>query len=46
LKPTAERVDGFDWQRIGRDLDQQGNAMMEQLLSPEECRAIARLYPE
>ena len=45
LKPTVERVDGFDWQRIGRDLNQQGNAMLEQLLSPEECRAIARLYP-
>ena len=45
LKPAAERVDRFDWQRIARDLDQQGNAMMEQLLSPEECRAIAGLYP-
>jgi hypothetical protein len=44
LKPAAERVDGFDWQRIARDLDQ-GNAMMEQLLSPEECRTIAGLYP-
>ena len=30
---------------IGKDLDQQGNAMIEQLLSPEECRAIAGLYP-
>jgi hypothetical protein len=45
LKPAAERVDRFDWQGIGRDLDQQGNAMMEQLLSPEECRRIAGLYP-
>jgi hypothetical protein len=44
LKRTVEQVDGFNWQRIGRDLDQQGNAMMEQLLSPEECRAIAGLY--
>jgi hypothetical protein len=44
LQPAVERVDGFDWQRIGKDLDQQGNAMMEQLLSPEECRAIAGLY--
>jgi hypothetical protein len=44
LKPIVERVDAFDWQRIARNLDQQGNAMMEQLLSPEECRAIASLY--
>jgi hypothetical protein len=45
LKPAAERVDGLDWQRIARDLDQQGNAVMDRLLSAEECRAIARLYP-
>ena len=44
LKRTVDRVDGFNWQRIGRDLDQQGNAMMEQLLFPEECRAISGLY--
>jgi hypothetical protein len=44
LELTVERVDGFDWQEIVRDLDQQGNAIMEQLLSPEECRAIAGLY--
>jgi hypothetical protein len=44
LKPAAERVDGFDWQRIARDLDQQGNAVMDRLLSVEECRAIACLY--
>jgi hypothetical protein len=41
---AIERVDGFDWLRIARDLDQQGNAVVEQLLSPEECRAIAGLY--
>jgi hypothetical protein len=44
-KSAVERVERFDWQRIARDLDQQGNAIMEQLLSPEECRAIASLYP-
>jgi hypothetical protein len=45
VKPAAERVDAFDWQGIGRELDQHGNAVMEQLLSPEECRGIAGLYP-
>jgi uncharacterized protein len=44
-KSAVERVERFDWQRIAKDLDQQGNAIMEQLLSPEECRAIASLYP-
>jgi hypothetical protein len=45
VKPAVERVDAFDWQGIGRDLDRQGNAVMEQLLFPKECRAIAGLYP-
>jgi hypothetical protein len=45
LKPAFERIDGFDWQRIGSDLDHQGTAVMDQLLSAEECRAIAGLYP-
>jgi hypothetical protein len=35
VKPAVERVDAFDWHGIGRDLDRQGNAIMEQLLSPE-----------
>ena len=43
-KSAIYRVDGFDWQRIARDLDQQGNAVLEQLLCPEECRSIADLY--
>ena len=48
VKPAARpatRIDALDWRGIGKELDQQGNAMIEQLLSPEECRAIAGLYP-
>ncbi|HWO34719.1 MAG TPA: 2OG-Fe(II) oxygenase, partial [Candidatus Acidoferrum sp.] len=44
VKPAA-RVDSLDWRRIGKELDQQGNAIIEQLLSPEECLTIAGLYP-
>jgi hypothetical protein len=44
LKSAVERLGEFDWQQIGRDLDHQGNAVMERLLSPEQCRAIAGLY--
>ena len=43
VKPAA-RVDALDWRGIGKQLNQQGNAMSEQLLSPAECRAIAGLY--
>lgn len=44
LKSAVERLEEFDWQQIGRHLDHQGNAVMERLLSPEQCRAIAGLY--
>ncbi len=37
-------MEAIDWGRIGEELDQQGNAVMEQLLSHEECRSIADLY--
>jgi uncharacterized protein len=40
----TSRVDALDWRGIAEDLAQQGNAIMEQLLSREECRAIAGLY--
>lgn len=45
LKPAVERLDEFDWERIEKDLDNQGNAVLKQLLSPEESRKIAELYP-
>jgi len=44
LKSAVERLGEFDWQKIGRDLDHQGNAVMQRLLSPEQCRSIAGLY--
>lgn len=40
-----ERVETIDWERVFRDLDDQGCAVIERLLSPDECRALAGLYP-
>ena len=42
----VDLVDTFDWQGIEKELDRHGNAVMEHLLSPEECRTIAGLYPK
>jgi uncharacterized protein len=42
----ADRVKALDWDRIEGDLASQGSAVLERLLSPEECRDIASLYPE
>jgi uncharacterized protein len=36
----------IDWERISRDLDANGNATLEKLLSPAQCEALAALYPE
>ena len=35
-----------DWTNVAPDLDAQGSAMLEHLLSPEACRAISALYPQ
>ena len=40
----AERIKGLDWGRVSLDLDAQGSAMIERLLSPDECQALAGLY--
>ena len=40
----AERVGSIDWKQVSQDLDAQGNAMIERLLSPEECETLASLY--
>ncbi|MGH9694280.1 MAG: 2OG-Fe(II) oxygenase, partial [Bryobacteraceae bacterium] len=34
-----------DWDSISESLDAQGSAMLEHLISPQDCREIAALYP-
>jgi hypothetical protein len=40
------RVCRQDWQRLAADLDAHGNAVLEGLLTAEECLGIAGLYDE
>src|SRR4029077_13857623 len=42
----AARVEAIDWLQAGHELDTQGCAVLKGLLSPEECRALAALYPD
>jgi hypothetical protein len=42
----AARVEAIDWTRIGAELDAQGCAVLNGLLSAEECSALAALYPD
>ncbi|MFS8112633.1 2OG-Fe(II) oxygenase [Rhizobium jaguaris] len=50
LDPAASAVEArlaaYDWQKLSEELSGFGCAVMERLLSPEECRAIADLYPQ
>ena len=43
-KDVAARVRTFDWKRVSQDLDAQGSAVIEGILSPDECHALAGLY--
>ena len=44
-KNVAERIEVVDWDRVSQDLNAQGSAIVERLLSPNECESIASLYP-
>jgi hypothetical protein len=47
--PTSNvtaRVDTLDWRQAASDLDAQGCAVLKGLLSADECRTLAALYPD
>jgi hypothetical protein len=43
---AVARINTLDWQEIEDNLDQQGSALIQDVLSPAECEALAGLYPE
>jgi hypothetical protein len=45
-RKTIERLNTLNWERISEELNAQGNAVLEGLLPPDECRALAALYPD
>ena len=42
----AERLSNVAWERVESDLDEYGGAVLERLLSSEECEAVAGMYPD
>src|SRR5438552_18078487 len=42
---TFARIEALDWQEIGQNLDEQGYAALAGVLTPQECKALASLYP-
>jgi len=41
-----ERIRAIDWRQVAGELDARGNAILERLLSRDECDALAALYGE
>ncbi len=44
LEDSTERIERLDWSRVQKDLDSHGNALLEQVLSPQTCQSLAALY--
>jgi uncharacterized protein len=42
----AARVDAIDWAQATSELDAQGCAVLKGLLMPDECAALAAMYPD
>ena len=43
---AADRVAALDWTKLREQLDGFGNAVIEGMLTPDECRAVSSLYPD
>ncbi|TPN40181.1 proline hydroxylase [Mesorhizobium sp. B2-3-3] len=46
VEAAQTRIAGYDWPALAAELDGFGCAVMQKLLSPQECRQIAGLYPQ
>jgi hypothetical protein len=46
VEDVTDRTAAIDWSRVSQDLDACGSALLEGLLSPDECRSLVALYPE
>jgi hypothetical protein len=46
ISTASERVERYDWDALSAEVSNFGCAVIEKLLSPEECADIARLYNE
>jgi len=44
-KDIEERMTTIDWHGVSQHLDGHGNALIERLITPEECGELAALYP-
>jgi hypothetical protein len=43
---ATRRVKGLDWKELTEELNEQGSALLKNVLTPEQCEALSTLYPE
>jgi hypothetical protein len=43
---VTQRIKGLDWKPITEELNEQGSALLKNVLTPEQCQALSALYPE
>ena len=43
---VTRRVMDLDWKQIREELNEQGSALLKNVLTPEQCEALSALYPE
>ncbi|MBA3447749.1 MAG: 2OG-Fe(II) oxygenase [Pseudaminobacter sp.] len=46
IEHAEARIESRDWRALAAELDGHGCAVIEKLLTPEECREIAAFYPD
>lgn len=46
IRAAEERISRYDWSALASELSNFGCAVIGKLLAPEECAAIATLYPQ
>jgi uncharacterized protein len=46
FRSLERRVDSYDWDAIGLDLNTFGSAVLEKLLTANECESVASLYAD
>jgi hypothetical protein len=44
VQDITHRIKALDWKQISDDLEAQGSAVIEKLITPEECETLAGLY--
>jgi hypothetical protein len=45
VRDVTSRIGSIDWAQVSSELDAQGSALIEGLLSPDACASLAALYP-